>query len=1279
MTEISREMIAESQSEDLLSRPIAALVKFDWEKGLYLIFIIAAIIIRFWSLGDRVVSHDESLHTQYSFQYYNGDGYQHTPLMHGPSLFHLTAVSFWLFGDNDFSARIPVAIVGILLVIAPYFLRDWIGRKGALIASFLLLVSPYFTYYSRYIRHDIYVIAAAVLTFTAILYYLRQRKDKYIWWFALGLALMFTTMETSFIYVAIFGGFLVIRLLLKGLVAPWFRPALPSLARPLLIVGLAILLVGAGFVGQRLAHRIVGDDIVQTPTPTEEGFAIDPTEVLSVPETAGSGLESAMRWLQVGGLFLLAGGLFMAARSIRTQLDEYPEFDLIVLFTTLVLPSVTAFLVVLLGRDPLQYTINKCELEGQATMSAWALFTTRLGNEVCRDAFLSSSMVFTGIFLIIMLTVSILVGLWWHKRRWLIAAAIFHSIFLLLFTSFFSNPTGWLSGTIGSLGYWLAQQEVKRANQPGFFYFIVLPLYEFLPLTFTLAAAVFWSWKHRLSKILGYWLGAIGLALLTYSLTNWLFNRNLFPGEEGSNIASLLLAGGILLAANLYWFLTRRQKIRDAYDLGRSWRGLISMDDLVGLIPYLLWWFVMTWVIYGWAGEKMAWLSLHYIFPMVLMSGWYINAKLDSGNLAELISRRFLLLIGLVLVFLVALGLALAPILLGKVNLGDQEASNLTGLGRLIGSFLVAGLLFYAVRRTGRTLGPGTVHRGWMLAIFALLSLLTIRTTYMAAFPNADYVTEFMVYAHGAPATKSQVLSQLEDLSVRLNGDKSIKVAFDNDSSWPYTWYLRDYPNRIYFGDSPGRNITEAPVIIVGSQNWSKVEPLLGDDYDTHTYTFLWWPMEEYRKLSWNAVLGDPIVAAEDRRGLGNPDVRQALWDIFFYRDYQKYGEVFGGSYTAGQWPLRHDLRMYIRKDALASLWDHGLAAIAAEPPVDPYAENELSLTPNLVIGGTGSGDGQLLQPRNLALGPDGLIYVADSGNHRIQVFDSNGQFIRGWGAFGSEPGLLNEPWGIAVDDDYVYVADTWNHRLQKFTLNGGFVAVLGASGSPVAGDLGGGLFFGPRDIVILADGNLLITDTGNHRLQILDPEGIFVRAFGTQGSQPGQFYEPVGIDLNSDGYLYLADTWNGRIQQFTTDLFPANEWPVDAWSGESINNKPYLAVDGASRVYITDPEGYRVIVFDQFGQYLARFGRFGTGLDTFGLPNGIKIDAAGNIYVADAGNNHILRFAPIFEEPAPAQSEDELPAGDQGDVPVDDAPADDALPDEALTPEEELVPSPTQ
>ncbi len=80
-------------------------------------------------------------------------------------------------------------------------------------------------------------------------------------------------------------------------------------------------------------------------------------------------------------------------------------------------------------------------------------------------------------------------------------------------------------------------------------------------------------------------------------------------------------------------------------------------------------------------------------------------------------------------------------------------------------------------------------------------------------------------------------------------------------------------------------------------------------------------------------------------------------------------------------------------------------------------------------------------------------------------------------------------------------------------------------------------------------------------------------------------------------------------------------------------------------RVYVTDPEGYRVLIFNPDGSYLARFGTFGAGLNNFGLPNGIFIDEMDNVYVADAGNNRILKFAPVFGAEAAID-----PGSDQAD-----------------------------
>jgi DNA-binding beta-propeller fold protein YncE len=713
---------------------------------------------------------------------------------------------------------------------------------------------------------------------------------------------------------------------------------------------------------------------------------------------------------------------------------------------------------------------------------------------------------------------------------------------------------------------------------------------------------------------------------------------------ESSSAPSLILSALILGIGTLYWFFARSRRRKQEEAEYESGTGMLTVTGLFGFVPSLIWWFVLTIAVYSYAGEKMPWLSTHFVIPTALLSGWYFGEKLRNSRRRFLLSSPALGLFGLTVVLLVAAMLALGPLLLGKITFGGQELENLKGIGRFLGSLAAVGVTYFFWRRYYINSEPAIRRNMIILGVFALLSLLTVRFTYMASFPNADSAREFLVYAHGAPATKEIVMQQVEELSMRLHGDKSIKVAFSRDTSWPFTWYLRDYPNRVFYGDNPSQSLKESPIIITGNLDWAKTEPYLGNDYEQATYTYLWWPMEEYRKISWGAILGDPN--ALERRGLANPDVRQALWDIFFYRDFEKYGQVFGGTYTPGQWPLRHEMRLYIRRDVLATLWDRGISVANARSFEDPYAEKALQLSPVMVLnesGTGGAGDGEFLAPRNVAIGPDQRIFVADSGNHRIQVFDRDGTFLFGWGGPGAGAGQFNEPWGIEVDESYVYVADTWNHRIQKFMLDGTFVNAFGQSGSPAEGDDGLGLFFGPRDIAFLDNGQLLVTDTGNHRMQILDPEGNFIREVGEFGNLLGQLNEPVGLAVSPDGSIFLADTWNNRIQRFSPQLLPLNDWQVSAWKGQSTNNKPYLDTDSAGRVFVSDPEGYRVLIFSSLGDYLGRFGEFGVEVNSLGLPNGIAIDQEDNLFVADAGNNRVLKFAPVFaisqvepaEEPA--------------------------------------------
>ncbi|HEX7434969.1 MAG TPA: NHL repeat-containing protein [Anaerolineaceae bacterium] len=271
-----------------------------------------------------------------------------------------------------------------------------------------------------------------------------------------------------------------------------------------------------------------------------------------------------------------------------------------------------------------------------------------------------------------------------------------------------------------------------------------------------------------------------------------------------------------------------------------------------------------------------------------------------------------------------------------------------------------------------------------------------------------------------------------------------------------------------------------------------------------------------------------------------------------------------------------------------------------------------------------------------MAFAPDGTMYVADSRNNRIQHLSADGgKVINQWGTFadvtkGSAPGgTFYEPWGIAVGPDgAVFVADTWNNRIQKFTADGKFVTMWGYFGQAEKPDA----FWGPRGLAFDSQGHLYVTDTGNKRVAVFDENGIAITQFGSGGADPGQFDEPVGIAIDKEGKVYVADTWNQRVQVLAPDstgkiFTQVTSWNIEGWYGQSIENKPYIAMDNQGHVFVTDPEAFRVLEFKSNGDFMHTWGDYGADQNGIGQASGVAVDAAGNVWLSDSVNNHLLRF----------------------------------------------------
>jgi len=615
---------------------------------------------------------------------------------------------------------------------------------------------------------------------------------------------------------------------------------------------------------------------------------------------------------------------------------------------------------------------------------------------------------------------------------------------------------------------------------------------------------------------------------------------------------------------------------------------------LVPTAALTVYWSVSSLLAFTVAGEKMPWLTINIAMPMILAAGWAV------GWLAETVPW-------------------------GKVK-------------------------EWAGRQYRRAIA---------LAFFGLLALVTARAAWRAAYINYDNPFEFLVYAHGTPDPKL-LFNEITELSRRTTGGLDMVVAYDNMVRYPYWWYMRHFTNYIDFDVNPTLDERRAMVIAVETQNYGKIEPVVRNDYYATDAMKLWWPMEDYFNLKWDDIANEraqvlggkniPPMTVPDyiqyawphiQPFFTNPKVFNAVWQIWFNRDYTAWAALKkSDAYTLTNWGVSDRMRYYIRKDINAQIWKYTSVVPVAAQPTDPYAALTEPFTADKVLGGPGTQPGMFQAPRQIALAADGSLFVADSRNNRIQHLSPHGQVLKVWGSFadaskGAAPGgTFNEPWGIAIGKDgSVYVADTWNHRIQEFTPDGQFIRMWGSGPG-----IGNQSFYGPRGLAVDAAGRVLVADTGNKRIVIFNSTGEYLGEFGSAGAGPGELDEPVGLAVGGDGRVYVTDTWNQRVQVFAPDstglkYTSVATWSVAGWASQSVEEKPFIAVDSAGDVFTTDPEACRVIEFGPSGTAQHVWGGCG-GTGGFTLPDGLALDSAGGLWVGDAGTGDLLHLAVGVQAP---------------------------------------------
>jgi len=342
---------------------------------------------------------------------------------------------------------------------------------------------------------------------------------------------------------------------------------------------------------------------------------------------------------------------------------------------------------------------------------------------------------------------------------------------------------------------------------------------------------------------------------------------------------------------------------------------------------------------------------------------------------------------------------------------------------------------------------------------------------------------------------------------------------------------------------------------------------------------------------------------------------------------------------------------------------------------------NGANMPNNLIstVAGNGAGayagDGgaatnaSLNYPAGAALDAADNLYIADTDNNRIRKVDTKGAITtvagNGSGVFAGDGGAatnasLNNPYGVTMDAaGNLYIADTYNQRIRKVDINGNITTVAGNGASGYSGDGGtatsASLSY-PTGVALDAAGNLYIADNNNNRIREVGLNGIIRTVAGNGsaiyagdggGATSASLANPSGVALDAFGDLYIADSLNERIREVDTNgiiTTVAGNGSADYTGdgGAATNASLYfpdgVALDAAGNLFIADYDNERIRKVDANGVITTVAGGGGGGLGDGGAPSnailqgpfGVALDAFGNLYIADSYNNRMRQVTPV-------------------------------------------------
>ena len=264
-----------------------------------------------------------------------------------------------------------------------------------------------------------------------------------------------------------------------------------------------------------------------------------------------------------------------------------------------------------------------------------------------------------------------------------------------------------------------------------------------------------------------------------------------------------------------------------------------------------------------------------------------------------------------------------------------------------------------------------------------------------------------------------------------------------------------------------------------------------------------------------------------------------------------------------------------------------------------------------------GSSVGKFNGPWWVAVSDTDEIAVTDYWNHRVQIFDSGGNYLRSFGRQGTKQGEFGYPRGICFDNKRnIFVADQYNHRIQIFSGEGRYMGMFGGEGSLDS------QLSRPYGLSLDANGNIIVADSGNKLIKIFSTDGKFVRKIGG----PGSFSRPIHC-VQCDEYLIVSDPGEHCIKVFSAEGKYQYKFGQQGGGDGEFNYPLCLSVSKSKHLMVCDGGNNRIQVFELNGRFVGKFGTKGSNLGEFNNPKSVAVFNSGRIVVSEWGNNRIQMF----------------------------------------------------